>query len=101
MNLWNYVPLYTDYDDYGLVERLLNAGKAKTWTNDQGQEVTSDGIFMTSTQTKDAGYDKAMEEFYNQAPEGESLAYINPTEREILNRILISWFIQYTEYGIQ
>jgi len=86
MNLWNFVPLYTDYDDYGLVERLLNAGKAKTWTNDRGQQVTSDGIIFTSTETKDAGFDKAMDEFNRQAPKGESLAFINPIEREILNR---------------
>lgn len=86
MNLWNFVPLYTDYDDYGLVERLLNAGKAKSWTNDRGQQVTSDGIIFTSTETKDPGFDKAMDDFNTQAPEGESLAYINPMEREILNR---------------
>lgn len=98
MNLWNFVPLYTDYDDYGLVERLLNAGKAKTWTNDRGQQVTSDGIIFTSTETKDPGFDKAMDEFNNQAPEGESLAYINPIEREILNRSGASG--QMTDSGI-
>lgn len=86
MNLWDYVPLYTDYDEYGLIERILNAGKEKTWTNDQGQTVSSDGILFTSTTTTDPGFDKAMNEFYQQAPAGESLAYINPMEEEILNR---------------
>jgi len=98
MNLWNFVPLYTDYDEYGLIERILNGGKEKTWINDRGQSVSSDGILFTSTTYTDPGFDQAMNEFNNQAPEGESLAYINPIEREILNRSGASG--QMTDSGI-
>ena len=84
MNIWDFVPLYTDYDDYGLLERIARGGAAKSWTDDQGRSVTSDGILFTSKSVKDQGFDEAMRRYDSENQENEELAMINPAEKEIL-----------------
>ena len=84
MNIWDFVPLYTDYDDYGLLERIARGGAAKSWTDDQGRSVTSDGILFTSKSVKDPGFDEAMRQYDSENQENEELAMINPAEKEIL-----------------
>ena len=73
-----------EYENYGLIERLLNLGSPKTYTDQFGRQVTDSGVIFTERSVKDPGFDAAMKRYEAQNLEDEELAMINPAEREIL-----------------
>lgn len=73
-----------EYENYGLIERLLNLGAPKTYTDQFGRQVTDSGVIFTERSVKDPGFDAAMRRYEAQNLEDEELAMINPAEREIL-----------------